>query len=162
MTSVIGFPPYVIIQVVPFCCMYACTLYLVKVPLILHVHTYPSFSFLLLLSLLPLFSSLSLSLSLSSSHLPSTCLSPPSSPSSPPPLSPPPPSSHPPKVLDHYENPRNVGSMDKKDTSVGTGLVGAPACGDVMKLQVSKTHPLHQIICVYLTSVPTYRHTVSC
>lgn len=42
------------------------------------------------------------------------------------------------KVIDHYENPRNVGSLDKKDESVGTGLVGAPACGDVMKLQVSK------------------------
>lgn len=40
------------------------------------------------------------------------------------------------KVLEHYENPRNVGSMDKKDSSVGTGLVGAPACGDVMKLQI--------------------------
>lgn len=37
-------------------------------------------------------------------------------------------------VLDHYKNPRNVGSMDKSDPSVGTGLVGAPACGDVMKL----------------------------
>jgi len=40
------------------------------------------------------------------------------------------------KVLDHYNNPRNVGSMDKKDIRVGTGLVGAPACGDVMKLQI--------------------------
>ena len=40
------------------------------------------------------------------------------------------------KVLDHYENPRNVGSLDKEDTNVGTGLVGAPACGDVMKLQI--------------------------
>ena len=40
------------------------------------------------------------------------------------------------KVLDHYENPRNVGSMDKEDTTVGTGMVGAPACGDVMKLQI--------------------------
>lgn len=40
------------------------------------------------------------------------------------------------KVLDHYENPRNVGSFDKDDTSVGTGMVGAPACGDVMKLQI--------------------------
>ena len=40
------------------------------------------------------------------------------------------------EVLDHYENPRNVGSMDKDDTSVGTGLVGAPACGDVMRLQI--------------------------
>ena len=40
------------------------------------------------------------------------------------------------KVLDHYENPRNVGSFDKSDPNVGTGLVGAPACGDVMKLQL--------------------------
>jgi nitrogen fixation NifU-like protein len=40
------------------------------------------------------------------------------------------------KVLDHYENPRNVGTMDKNDPDVGTGLVGAPACGDVMRLQV--------------------------
>jgi hypothetical protein len=40
------------------------------------------------------------------------------------------------KVIDHYENPRNVGSFDKTDANVGTGLVGAPACGDVMKLQV--------------------------
>lgn len=40
------------------------------------------------------------------------------------------------KVLDHYENPRNVGSFDKTDTDVGTGMVGAPACGDVMKLQI--------------------------
>lgn len=39
-------------------------------------------------------------------------------------------------VIDHYENPRNVGSMDKDDVNVGTGLVGAPACGDVMKLQI--------------------------
>lgn len=40
------------------------------------------------------------------------------------------------KVLDHYENPRNVGSLDKNATNVGTGMVGAPACGDVMKLQI--------------------------
>ena len=40
------------------------------------------------------------------------------------------------KVVDHYENPRNVGSLDKSDASVGTGMVGAPACGDVMKLQI--------------------------
>lgn len=40
------------------------------------------------------------------------------------------------KVVDHYENPRNVGALDKNDESVGTGLVGAPACGDVMKLQI--------------------------
>jgi nitrogen fixation NifU-like protein len=40
------------------------------------------------------------------------------------------------KVLDHYENPRNVGSFDKTDVDVGTGMVGAPACGDVMKLQI--------------------------
>jgi nitrogen fixation NifU-like protein len=40
------------------------------------------------------------------------------------------------KVLDHYNNPRNVGSLDKADPSVGTGMVGAPSCGDVMKLQI--------------------------
>ncbi|KAJ2848208.1 iron-binding protein [Coemansia brasiliensis] len=40
------------------------------------------------------------------------------------------------KVIDHYENPRNMGSLDKNDPSVGTGLVGAPACGDVMRLQI--------------------------
>src|ERR1700694_5080228 len=40
------------------------------------------------------------------------------------------------KVIEHYENPRNVGSLDKNDEDVGTGLVGAPACGDVMKLQI--------------------------
>lgn len=40
------------------------------------------------------------------------------------------------KVIDHYENPRNVGSLDKSDPTVGTGMVGAPACGDVMKLQI--------------------------
>jgi len=40
------------------------------------------------------------------------------------------------KVIDHYENPRNVGSFEKADDSVGTGMVGAPACGDVMKLQI--------------------------
>ena len=40
------------------------------------------------------------------------------------------------QLIDHYEKPRNVGSMDKEDTSVGTGHVGAPACGDVMKLQI--------------------------
>jgi len=40
------------------------------------------------------------------------------------------------KVIDHYENPRNVGSLDKEDPTVGTGMVGAPACGDVMKLQI--------------------------
>jgi len=40
------------------------------------------------------------------------------------------------KVIDHYENPRNVGNLDKNDASVGTGMVGAPACGDVMQLQI--------------------------
>jgi nitrogen fixation protein NifU and related proteins len=40
------------------------------------------------------------------------------------------------KVIDHYENPRNVGTLDSRDDTVGTGLVGAPACGDVMKLQI--------------------------
>lgn len=49
------------------------------------------------------------------------------------------------KVLDHYENPRNVGSFDKSDASVGTGMVGAPACGDVMKLQI-KVNPETGII----------------
>ena len=49
------------------------------------------------------------------------------------------------KVIDHYNNPRNVGSFDKKDPSVGTGLVGAPECGDVMKLQI-KINPDTQII----------------
>jgi len=49
------------------------------------------------------------------------------------------------KVLDHYENPRNVGSLDKTDPSVGTGMVGAPACGDVMKLQI-RVNPETRII----------------
>lgn len=49
------------------------------------------------------------------------------------------------KVLDHYNNPRNVGSLDKKDANVGTGMVGAPECGDVMKLQV-KVDPVSGII----------------
>jgi len=40
------------------------------------------------------------------------------------------------KVLDHYDNPRNVGTMDNEDPTVGTGMVGAPACGDVMRLQI--------------------------
>jgi nitrogen fixation NifU-like protein len=43
------------------------------------------------------------------------------------------------KVIEHYENPRNVGSFSKEDTDVGTGMVGAPACGDVMKLQIKVT-----------------------
>ncbi len=43
------------------------------------------------------------------------------------------------KVIEHYENPRNVGTMDKNDPTVGTGLVGAPACGDVMRLQIKIT-----------------------
>jgi nitrogen fixation protein NifU and related proteins len=43
------------------------------------------------------------------------------------------------KVIDHYENPRNVGTLDKADPNVGTGLVGAPACGDVMRLQIKFT-----------------------
>ena len=44
------------------------------------------------------------------------------------------------QVIDHYENPRNVGSFSKDDTDVGTGMVGAPACGDVMKLQIKVDH----------------------
>ncbi|CAH0538810.1 Fe-S cluster assembly scaffold IscU [Vibrio marisflavi] len=43
------------------------------------------------------------------------------------------------KVIDHYENPRNVGAFDKEDPTVGSGMVGAPACGDVMKLQIKVT-----------------------
>src|ERR671937_825752 len=49
------------------------------------------------------------------------------------------------KVIDHYSNPRNVGSLDKKDPNVGTGLVGAPECGDVMKLQI-KVNPETNVI----------------
>ena len=49
------------------------------------------------------------------------------------------------KVIDHYENPRNVGSLPKEDPNVGTGLVGAPECGDVMKLQV-KVNPVTGVI----------------
>ena len=45
------------------------------------------------------------------------------------------------KVLDHYSNPRNVGSLDKNSQSVGTGLVGAPECGDVMARRVPRPHP---------------------
>tara|TARA_B100000780_G_scaffold138863_1_gene97216 strand:- start:239 stop:613 length:375 start_codon:yes stop_codon:yes gene_type:complete len=51
------------------------------------------------------------------------------------------------KVLDHYENPRNVGSMDKNDKDVGTGMVGAPACGDVMKLQIKVKDNIVQDAC---------------
>lgn len=49
------------------------------------------------------------------------------------------------KVIDHYENPRNVGALDRNDPSVGTGMVGAPACGDVMKLQI-KVNPATGVI----------------
>jgi nitrogen fixation NifU-like protein len=49
------------------------------------------------------------------------------------------------KVIDHYEHPRNVGTLDKEDASVGTGLVGAPACGDVMRLQL-KINPETEVI----------------
>jgi nitrogen fixation NifU-like protein len=49
------------------------------------------------------------------------------------------------KVVEHYNNPRNVGSLDKKDPNVGTGLVGAPECGDVMKLQI-RINPETQVI----------------
>src|SRR3982074_1319339 len=50
------------------------------------------------------------------------------------------------KVLDHYSHPRNVGSMDKSSTDVGTGLVGAPECGDVMKLQMNDTRDTNVIV----------------
>lgn len=49
------------------------------------------------------------------------------------------------QVIDHYENPRNVGSFDKNDVNVGTGMVGAPACGDVMKLQIKVDHETGKI-----------------
>lgn len=52
------------------------------------------------------------------------------------------------KVVDHYENPKNVGNLDKQSRNVGTGLVGAPACGDVMKLQVSLAHLPKMILCI--------------
>ena len=55
------------------------------------------------------------------------------------------------QVIDHYENPRNVGSLDKNDRSVGTGLVGAPACGDVMKLQVGCMYVHDMYVCGYET-----------
>ena len=51
-----------------------------------------------------------------------------------------------PKVVDHYENPRNVGSLDKKARNVGTGVVGAPECGDVMKLQIQVDEATGRII----------------
>jgi len=50
------------------------------------------------------------------------------------------------KVIDHYEHPRNVGTMDKEDPDVGTGLVGAPACGDVMRLQIKVNPDTHKIV----------------
>ncbi len=50
------------------------------------------------------------------------------------------------KVIDHYENPRNVGSLDKQDAGVGTGIVGAPECGDVMKLQIQVDQKTGKII----------------
>ncbi|MDH5672697.1 MAG: Fe-S cluster assembly scaffold IscU [Myxococcales bacterium] len=49
------------------------------------------------------------------------------------------------KVIEHYENPRNVGTLDKEDASVGTGLVGAPACGDVMRLQI-RVNPETEVV----------------
>jgi NifU-like protein involved in Fe-S cluster formation len=51
------------------------------------------------------------------------------------------------KVIDHYENPRNVGKLDPKSPNVGTGLVGAPACGDVMKLQIEVVNIESEILC---------------
>ena len=50
------------------------------------------------------------------------------------------------KVIDHFENPKNVGSLDKDSSNVGTGLVGAPECGDVMKLQIEVDHDTNEII----------------
>ena len=48
-------------------------------------------------------------------------------------------------MIDHYENPRNVGKLDPKKVNVGTGLVGAPACGDVMKLQIEVSHDIVRV-----------------
>ena len=62
-------------------------------------------------------------------------------------------------IIDHYESPRNVGSMDKKDPNVGTGLVGAPACGDVMKLQMkvgADGRVEHAVFKVRLASSPPH------
>jgi len=50
------------------------------------------------------------------------------------------------KVVEHYEKPKNVGSMDSSDSSIGTGLVGAPECGDVMKLQIKVDHDTNEIV----------------
>jgi len=50
------------------------------------------------------------------------------------------------KVIDHYKDPKNVGSLDKKDANVGTGLVGAPECGDVMKLQIQVNPETNEIV----------------
>ena len=51
-----------------------------------------------------------------------------------------------PKLIEHYENPRNVGSLDKKASNVGTGIVGAPECGDVMKLQIQVDEATGKIV----------------
>ena len=66
------------------------------------------------------------------------------------------------QVIDHYENPRNVGSLNKDDSSVGTGLVGAPACGDVMKLQVSIDTPNHLFDCFPKLCFPIWRKKLNC
>ena len=76
------------------------------------------------------------------------------------------------QVIDHYENPRNVGSMDKDDANVGTGLVGAPACGDVMKLQVNESvawlylasRDYFVTICAYdcITAIFCWKNKVNC
>ena len=64
------------------------------------------------------------------------------------------------KVIDHYNNPRNVGSLDKNSPQVGTGLVGAPECGDVMKLQI-KVNPEHPPPCTPRRSPPSSGDTPS-
>ena len=63
------------------------------------------------------------------------------------------------KVIDHYENPRNVGAFEKGDESVGTGMVGAPACGDVMKLQI-KVGPDGLIEAAWSSVLP-FTHSVT-
>lgn len=66
------------------------------------------------------------------------------------------------KVIDHYENPRNAGSLDKKKKNVGTGLVGAPACGDVMKLQIELNEDGTTIEkAVFKVNMEKLRHSVA-
>ena len=64
------------------------------------------------------------------------------------------------KVLDHYENPRNVGNLDKESKNVGTGMVGAPACGDVMRLQIQVNDEGVIEDAKFITNAITYGRTL--